>query len=154
MSATYYRLSKDGSLPTHWSYGDPESDADLQPGFQVWITANQALRALAGEEMDGSYTSQEYPVLLSIVAERAEDGGSLWLAVRPQSVKRVLRIAAVDAVAWVAQQASELKINKNSDLDALRAWLTSDRNQASLERWIKKHSRAVRPLYRRTLGEF
>jgi hypothetical protein len=139
---TYYRLSQDDWLPSEWAYGDP--DEGTSPGFQVWITLGEAIRALAGEDLDGLYPASEYPVLFSVTVSEVDDGGSMWFAVQPENIRQLRRMSSLKAVDWVVKQTGAT----NCDLDDLASWLSDDANQEKVARYVKRNSIVVRPKFR------
>lgn len=144
--STYYRLSQDETLPSNWAYGDP--DDGTMPGFQVWITIGEAVRALAGEDLDGLYPVEEYPVFFSVVTSQVEDGGNLWFAVRLDWIRELRSMPSSQLLEWVCQQVNAGDV---CDLDSLAGWLEDDRNQRKVARYVKKHSTVVHPKFRDNL---
>lgn len=109
---TVYRLAQQPcTLPLHWAYSDPfrvvfdEHDAwveDLRtPGAQVWGELDQVVRALAGEDMDGFYETDDYPYVLRLRTKNVRWAGASWHHVEPVDVIDVYQAEAQRFMAFV-----------------------------------------------------
>ena len=129
-----YRLNRSDALPSHWSYETANAD-EANEGFQASISASDAIRAAAGEDMDGEYTAADYPLFLVVDAADVSDGGSFWWAVLPEDVADVRAASTVDLLAWVGESVD------TEDRDALRLWLVA--NAGDVDAWLDGNEVAI-----------
>ncbi len=142
MTTHCYRLNRSDALPSHWSYETADAD-EANEGFQAWINVADAVRAAAGENMDGEYAAADYPLLLVVDAVDVSDGGSFWWAVLPGDVERVRAVATADLLTWIGESVD------TDDRRALRRWLAV--NADDVDAWLDANARDVAIAHEETL---